>query len=166
MKPLKKTILSLLFSLLLWNSSTAQSAAPAEPSYLLIGAGVSGVIDDHKTIFGTVEWQPALRIGSLGTWIGFQGSDQNYYLAGGLLYNWHVTDRFFITPSFGAGIYANHDGTELGSAVEFRSGVDIGYNFKEAGRLSIGGWHISNAGLGNINPGTELIAVRYSIPLS
>ena len=145
------------------------SACPAQqtnaPSYVVVGGGVSGVLDKEKSIVGMVEFQPALRAGPFGTWIALQADDQEYYLGAGLLYDWYVTEHIFITPSFGAGVYGEHHGINLGSVLEFRSGIECGYDMKTAGRISIGFWHLSNAGLGNINPGTEIVAIRYAFPI-
>jgi hypothetical protein len=63
------------------------------------------------------------------------------------------------------GIYGEHSGFDLGSRSEFRSGVECGYDLKENGRISIGIWHLSNASIGDINPGTEVVAIRYALPL-
>lgn len=145
------------------------SACPAQtntPSYVVVGAGLSGVLDDQKSIVGMVELQPRLHIGPFGTWVALQASDQEYYLGAGLLLDWYVTERLFITPSLGAGIYGEHNGLDLGSRLEFRSGIECGYDLKEAGRISAGFWHLSNAGLEDWNPGTELVALRYAFPLS
>jgi len=164
---LKNIVLTVLGFILLTASCPAQSASSNEtPAYVVISGGVAGIVDHDKTIFGMVELQPALRLGPFGTWIALQASDQDYYMGAGLLLNWYVTERIFITPSFGAGLYTEHDGTDLGYPVEFRSGLECGYDFKEAGRVSLGFWHLSNAGLSTDNPGTELVALRYAIPLS
>lgn len=145
------------------------AACPAEtnaPSYVVVGAGLSAVLDDQKSIIGMVEFQPKLHLGPFGTWVGVHASDKEYYLGTGLLLDWYVTKRLFITPSLGAGIYGEHDGIDLGSRLEFRSGIECGYDLKEAGRLSAGFWHLSNASLGIDNPGTELVALRYALPIS
>jgi hypothetical protein len=154
--------LILLGILLLADVCPAQTNTP---SYVLIGGGATGIFDDEKSIIGMVEFQPKLHVGPLGTWIGLQASDQEYYLGGGLLYDWYVTEHLFITPSFGAGVYGEHHGINLGSVLEFRSGIECGYDMKKSGRISIGFWHLSNSGLGDTNPGTEVAAVRYAFPL-
>jgi len=164
---LKKVVPTVLGAVLLSASCPAQSASSDKtPAYVVVGGGVAGVVDHDKTGFGTIELQPALRVGPFGTWVALQAGDRDCFLGTGLLFNWYVTDRLFITPSFGAGIYAEHNGTDLGYPLEFRSGLECGYDFKEAGRISIGFWHLSNAGLGDRNPGTELVALRYALPIS
>jgi len=162
----KNIFLTFLGVVLFANTCTAQSTQTNTPAYVVLGGGVSGVLDDQKSVVGMVEFQPSLRVGPFGTWIGLQASDQEYYLGTGLLLDWYVTDHLFITPSLGAGFYGEHNGTDLGSKLEFRSGIECGYDMKKSGRISVGFWHLSNAGLGDTNPGTELVAVRYALPLS
>lgn len=154
-----------LLTVLLSSAGLAQSTEAEKPAYVVVGGGLAGVLDSQKQIIGMAEFQPKLRAGPFGTWIGAQASDQEYYLGAGLLLDWYVTEHIFITPSFGAGVYGEHHGVNLGSALEFRSGIECGYDMKESGRVSIGFWHLSNGGLGDINPGTEIVALRYSFPI-
>ena len=144
----------------------AQTVQSTTPAHIVVGGGVSGVAGDRRSIIGMVEFQPAFHAGPFGAWVGVQASDQEYYLGAGLLLDWHVTEHIFITPGFGAGIYGEHRGFDLGSTLEFRSGIECGYDMKKSGRLSIGVWHLSNARLGDVNPGTEVVALRYALPLS
>ncbi len=163
MHSLKNSMLLTMLGIILLN--TACLAQTNTLSYVIVGGGAAGILDDEKSIIGMVEFQPKLHVGPLGTWVGLQASDQEYYLGGGLLYDWYITEHLFITPSLGVGVYGEHHGINLGSVLEFRSGVECGYDLKEAGRLSVGFWHLSNAGLGDRNPGTEIAALRYAFPL-
>jgi lipid A 3-O-deacylase len=61
------------------------------------------------------------------------------------------------------GIYLQGGGPDLGSPIEFRSGIAVGYQFDNGGRLSISYDHRSNLDIGRINPGLETVSVRYSI---
>lgn len=161
----RKNILMTGLGILFLSVSCPAQADETNQSYVVIGGGVMGVLDDTQSIVGMAEFQPKLHVGPFGTWIGLQASDQEYYLGGGLLYDWYLTEHLFITPSTGAGVYGEHHGIDLGSVIEFRSGIECGYDFKKYGRLSVGFWHLSNAGLRGRNPGTEIAAVRYAFPL-
>lgn len=143
----------------------AQSDTAKKPAYVIFGGGAAGVLDDQKSVVGMVEFQPNLQLGPFGTWVALQASDQEYYLGTGLLFDWYVTEHLFIEPSFGAGVYGEHHGINLGSVLEFRSGIECGYDMKESGRISVGFWHLSNGGFGDTNPGTEVIAIRYALPI-
>ena len=69
-----------------------------------------------------------------------------------------------VTPTLAAGWYVNGDEIRLGHKVEFRSGGDIYYRFKNKVRIGVGFYHISNAGLGDSNPGAEQAILKYQIP--
>jgi len=70
-----------------------------------------------------------------------------------------------MTPSFGAGLYHDGGGKELGSVVEFRSTFEIGWRIKGGGRISLGYGHISNAGITDRNPGTEIVTLYWHQPV-
>ena len=52
----------------------------------------------------------------------------------------------------------------MGNTIEFRSGGDFMYRFRNNVRVGVGVFHISNAGLGYRNPGSEQIIFKYQIP--
>jgi lipid A 3-O-deacylase len=61
------------------------------------------------------------------------------------------------------GIHMQGGGPDLGSPIEFRSGIAVGYQFDNGGRLSLSYDHRSNLDIGEINPGLETVSLRYSI---
>ena len=69
-----------------------------------------------------------------------------------------------ITPSLAAGWYVDGDEIKLGHHVEFRSGGDITYKFKNDVRVGVGIFHLSNAMLGDRNPGSEQAIFKYQVP--
>ena len=72
--------------------------------------------------------------------------------------------RYYFTPSFGAGFYDDGSGKKLGNTIEFRTSLEISYELKNNNRIGISLSHISNANLGNKNPGAEIISISYHIP--
>ena len=70
-----------------------------------------------------------------------------------------------ITPSFGAGLYGRGNGRDLGSVVEFRSQLELGYRFEKEMRVSIAYSHISNANLSDTNPGVDIISAYLHVPV-
>ena len=72
--------------------------------------------------------------------------------------------KFFFTPSFGAGIYADGSGKKLGNDLQFRTSFEVSYELKNKNRIGISFSHISNANLGNKNPGVEILSFSYHIP--
>ena len=72
--------------------------------------------------------------------------------------------KFFFTPSFGVGIYNNGSGKKLGNDVQFRTSLEVSYQLKNKNRIGISFSHISNANLGDKNPGVEILSFSYHIP--
>ncbi len=63
--------------------------------------------------------------------------------------------RLNITSSFTPGLYANGDGKDLGSIIEFKSDVQLFYDVVESMNLGMSYDHVSNASLGDKNPGAN-----------
>ncbi len=72
--------------------------------------------------------------------------------------------KFYFTPSFGAGIYDDGSGKKLGNDVQFRTTLEVSYELKNKNRFGISLSHISNANLGDKNPGVEILSFSYQIP--
>ena len=72
--------------------------------------------------------------------------------------NWNFT------PSFGAGYYDDGNGKKLGNKIEFRTTLEFSYQLKNNDRIGISFGHISNANIGNKNPGAEIISLSYQKP--
>ena len=72
--------------------------------------------------------------------------------------------KFFFTPSFGAGIYDDGSGKKLGNDLQFRTSLELSYELKNNNRIGISFSHISNANLGDKNPGVEILSFSYQIP--
>ena len=72
--------------------------------------------------------------------------------------------KFYFTPSFGAGIYNDGSGKKLGNDLEFRTSFEVSYELNNKNRIGISISHISNANLGDKNPGVEILSLSYHIP--
>ena len=71
--------------------------------------------------------------------------------------------KFFFTPSFGAGIYNDGSGKKLGNDLQFRTSFEVSYELQNKNRIGISFSHISNANLGDKNPGVEVLSFSYHI---
>tara|TARA_B100001996_G_scaffold378910_1_gene363796 strand:- start:67 stop:570 length:504 start_codon:yes stop_codon:yes gene_type:complete len=60
-----------------------------------------------------------------------------------------------ITPSFTPGLYSDGDGKDLGHVIEFKSEIQISLEISSNSELGFSYNHISNASLGNKNPGAN-----------
>ena len=72
--------------------------------------------------------------------------------------------KFFFTPSFGAGIYNDGSGKKLGNDLQFRTSFELSYELNNKNRIGVSFSHISNANLGDKNPGVEILSFSYHIP--
>ena len=91
-------------------------------------------------------------------------SDSAIYGLGGFYVEEKIGKNFFLTPNIGAGLYHRGDGKDLGSEIEFRSTIELSYQLKTGKRVGVSLGHISNASIGNKNPGTEILSLSYQTP--
>ena len=59
------------------------------------------------------------------------------------------------TPSFTPGLYHEGDGKDLGHVIEFKSELQFSLNLSKSSQLGFSYNHISNASLGDKNPGAN-----------
>jgi hypothetical protein len=76
-----------------------------------------------------------------------------------------LNDRWALIPSFGIGVFDDSEKLQLGSEIEFRSGIEAAYRFHDDYRVGLALFHLSNGGLSEQNPGTEVLVVSLCIPL-
>ncbi|SDI40121.1 acyloxyacyl hydrolase [Alloyangia pacifica] len=62
------------------------------------------------------------------------------------------------------GLYFNNDGFDLGGPIEFRSGIELGYETSRGWRVGLSYDHRSNWDIYDENPGLETVQLRVSIP--
>jgi hypothetical protein len=74
-------------------------------------------------------------------------------------------EHWVLTPSFAAGVFERGNEMDLGNPLEFRSGAELARRLDNDVRIGLGLYHISNGGLSERNPGTELLSLSVSIPL-
>ena len=70
-----------------------------------------------------------------------------------------------MTPGFGISVYEQGDGKNLGGPIEFRSIVEVSHQWPNRRRLALGMYHLSNAGIYDLNPGANSVIVTFSFPL-
>jgi len=87
-----------------------------------------------------------------------RNGDNGSYLYTGLRKDIEVSNMWNFTPSFALGYYDRGKSLDLGYNLEFRSQIEFSYALGES-RIGFNLNHISNAGLGDTNPGTESATV-------
>jgi lipid A 3-O-deacylase len=156
-----------LFTSCLLGVTAVFSPAQAE-SYVVGYAGEFAILDDNGDQAAQVgaeyrgePWSYGIRptVGINAT------TDSAVYGYAGI--NWDVpvySNNIYLTPNFMAGAYHNGSGKDLGHALEFRSGIELSYQMQNHQRVGIAFNHISNASLGNHNPGAETLLINYQVP--
>jgi hypothetical protein len=87
------------------------------------------------------------------------------YFYGGIGLDIPLCFSFRLIPSIAAGIYTKGGGKDLHFPLEFRSAIELAYEFSNQTRLGLQFSHISNASISKHNPGVESLVVSYSIPI-
>jgi hypothetical protein len=142
-------------------------AEEAEPALLALGLGYYDINQqDDEAVDFRLEYRSDLALWIVRPWAGLEAtSDGAVYGLGGLLADIALGPRLRLTPSLGVGAYHDGGGKDLGHTVEFRSQVELAYRFEGGQRLGLAFGHISNASLGDDNPGTEILTLYYMVPL-
>ena len=66
-----------------------------------------------------------------------------------------------ITPSFAPGYYNAGDAKDLGSPLEFKSEIQMSLNLSDSTEFGMSYNHISNASLGDKNPGANSYMINF-----
>ena len=85
---------------------------------------------------------------------GFVTENSAIYIYTGVEWNFDV-GSINITPSFAPGLYGEGDGKDLGHVLEFKSEIQASMNISEKTSVGMSYNHISNASLGDKNPGAN-----------
>ena len=85
---------------------------------------------------------------------GFITENSAIYIYTGFEWNVDMGGLTF-TPSFAPGLYHEGDGKDLGHVLEFKSEIQFSYNSSENSKIGISYNHVSNASLGDKNPGAN-----------
>ena len=91
---------------------------------------------------------------------GFLTENNAYYLYTGAQAEYDL-GIFTITPSFAPGYYSSGDGKDLGHSLEFKSEVQMSLNLSDSTQFGMSYNHISNASLGDKNPGANSYMINF-----
>ena len=113
-----------------------------------------GIINDLKPIYE----------------FSFYYSDENKlqgygtYISSGLSKKINLTNSLFLLPSFSAGFYQDFDdGKDMGYPLEFKSEVELNFKILNSSIIGISYSHISNADIGDKNPGSDNILFNFRL---
>ena len=123
--------------------------------------------DDDSAIDLRAEYRyDRTYLGFLKPWAGVEvTSDASLWGGGGLLIDHEFTPNWYITPSLGAGLYTKgNSDIDLDFPVQFRTQLEIAHQYDNGHRAGIALSHISNVGIGDNNPGTEVLSLYWHNP--
>jgi hypothetical protein len=148
--------------------TTAAQAANSSSGDLAIYGGAFSVVrdSDKETGMAGIEYRFKDQWNGLRPTIGgFVNADSASYGYAGAYWDLPLnTAPFVISPGFAVGGYHQGASKDLGHGIEFRSTLEVSYKFQNAQRLGVQIAHLSNASLGDSNPGTETLEAVYSHP--
>jgi hypothetical protein len=100
----------------------------------------------------------------IGAVVGAAASSEGgNYLRAGLGRDLPFAGRWNANVSVAAGAYIPGGGKRLGLGLELRSAIEVSYHLRPRLRCGLAYAHLSNAGLGNFNPGVETLTVTMAL---
>ncbi|HMG51380.1 MAG TPA: acyloxyacyl hydrolase [Inquilinus sp.] len=145
------------------------------PLSLTVGAGYYNILNDKGQDkddeggagLGRVELRFNTEFLRIRPFVGIEANTKSAtYVYGGGMLDVRFGDHFILSPNAAVGAYFNGDGRDMGSTLEFRTGIEAAWEFDNKMRLGAAFHHISNAGIGDVNPGVEELTFNLSIPLN
>jgi hypothetical protein len=150
-----------------WGIGWPAAARAEEPDFFAFSAGGFDVNDDETAADFRAEYRSDMRFWKLVPFLGLAGtSDETVYGYAGLGIDIFLGKRLVLHPNAAFVGYHKGDGKDLGGEFQFRTGGEIAWRFDDWSRLGIAFHHISNAGIYEDNPGTELLVLTYSVPFT
>jgi hypothetical protein len=160
---------ALVLSTLLAGSAQADWSPPPDPRAVVELSGGAFNIFDHPNEplrFGAEyvsrPFSPGFLTAGIGVTVVEGGAN---FVYGDLRKDFWIGPRWSVTVNFGAGLFHDGGGLHLGNEVEFRSGLAVTRVIGSRLRIGIGGYHLSNGGLSDHNPGTEVAVLLLAFPI-
>jgi hypothetical protein len=165
-----KTVIAAAGLVLAGGPVAAQGVPADDPAYVTVGGGGFNVTDSGPGGEASADFRLEYRHDEsflwLKPWAGLElTGDGGVWGGGGVAFDVAVSERIVATVSTGVGAYGRGSGKDLGAVTEFRSQLELGYRFPDRSRLTAAFGHLSNAGIGESNPGAETATLYYHVPL-
>ena len=158
---LRKFIINLLFILLSFSSIAEERVLNNLNTEFSVFTGTFDFSDDGKksTLIGFQHQNENLNrdtfFGNLSPITGaLITADNAGYFYTGVQAQYKIGELNF-TPSFTPGLYHEGDGKDLGHVIEFKTELQISLETSETSQFGFSYNHISNASLGDKNPGAN-----------
>lgn len=132
-------------------------------AHWLVGIGATEVLDENHDLFGTLERRAPWHERPVDWLATVKFSDDTLYAGAGVYRDFELGAGWVLTPSFTPGLYTSEDKSDLGHSIEFRSMLELSWRGPRFG-VGLSFAHLSNAGLGDRNPGTETLTLVVIVP--
>ena len=146
---------------------TVLVAAPARADSAMSVAMATGQYGMRKEIPHSLEFglevRPPWTWGPLRPIAGVLGSGSGALVYSGIALGIDLPARLQLTPSFAPALALAGADRDLGFPLEFRSSLELSVATGDRVRLGLAFSHISNAKLGDRNPGVEVLALTVAI---
>ena len=157
----KNFCLTLIFTFIAFSSNAEEIKSNVQNTEFNIYTGMFDFSDDGKssTLVGFQHQNESLNrdtfLGNLSPITGVLiTADSAGYVYTGVQAQYTI-GSLNITPSFTPGLYHEGDGKDLGHMLEFKSEVQLSLNLSDSSKLGFSYNHLSNASLGDKNPGAN-----------
>lgn len=108
---------------------------------------IGGFVTTDATVYGYVGFQADINIGKLFN------SQSDFW------------NRIHVTPSAAVGLWGQGNADkDLGHIIEFRTGGELTYRMDNGIRVGASLYHLSNASIGDDNPGAEVASFVLVVP--
>ena len=158
---LKKFYLSFVFVFFVFSTNAEELKKTNQNNEFNVYTGMFDFSDDGKssTLIGFQHQNENLNrdtfLGNISPVTGaLITADNAGYIYTGVQAQYKV-GALNITPSFTPGLYSEGNGKDLGHVVQFKSEVQLSLNLSDSTEFGFSYNHISNASLGDKNPGAN-----------
>ena len=139
---------------------------PADEARLSLGAGVTEIVKIQQEGVASIEVVLPAEWRALHPLAGLHVSAEgDSYLYAGGLYEWRFGERWRGSFGLAAGAFHYEGGYQLGCLLEFQSRIMLERVWDRGMRTGFTYQHISHAGAGGNNPGSERLLLTVSFPL-
>ena len=164
---LKKILIGLIFIVLPFSLNAEEKLMNNQNTEFSVYTGMFDFSDNGKrsTLIGFQHQNEDLNrdtfLGNLSPITGaLITADNAGYIYTGVQAQYKIGTLNF-TPSFTPGLYHEGDGKDLGHLIEFKSELQISLDLSKSSELGFSYNHLSNASLGDKNPGANSYMFNY-----
>ncbi len=133
---------------------------------IAVTAGVMGLWDNHsdEDLAGGIEWRLPVEWKGIRPWVGVTAAgSEEWVVGGGLMYRLELSQDWRATVGSGPFYYKKgNTNRDLGHSLEFYSFLEITRRINDYSDIGLRIGHLSNAGFGDRNPGTEILALVWT----